>query len=112
MLIYLVLEFLILIIQVIIYAALYLRLKKSSSSEGESQGVKAARIADIVMAKRKTRRDLLVKLLMTTEREMEEIVFMRPLHVRLKFNCDLHPKGENSKDILLTDSSVEARVSL
>lgn len=101
-----------LIIQVIIYAALYLRLKKSPNSEGDSQGIKAARIADILMAKRKSKRDLLVKLLTMSEREMEEIVFMRPVHVRLKFDCDLHPKGDNPKDIIVTDSSVEARVSL
>lgn len=99
--------------QVIIYAAIYLRLKKNSNSQGDdSQEIKAARIADILEPKRKFRRDALVKLLMMSERELEDVVFMRPLHVRLKFNCDLHPKGEHSKEIVVTDSSVGARVTL
>ncbi|KAH6837114.1 hypothetical protein C2S53_017284 [Perilla frutescens var. hirtella] len=95
--------------EVIIYAALYLRLKKNTD---DSQGIKAARIADILEPKRKSKRDLLVKLLMMSEREVEELVFVRPLHVRLKFNCDNHPNGDHSKEIVLTDSSVEAHVTL
>ncbi|XP_042030376.1 uncharacterized protein LOC121777251 [Salvia splendens] len=80
-----------------IYAALYLRLKKNLNSQGDSQAIKAAKIADILEPKRKSRRDMLIKLLMMSERELEDVVFMRPLNVRLNFNCDLHPKGEHSK---------------
>lgn len=100
------------LVQAIIYAALYLRLKKNSDSEGDSRGIKAARIADILEPNMKSKRDLLVRVLMMSEREVEDVVFMRPLHVNLKFNCDNHPKGVHSQAIVLTDSSVEAHVTL
>lgn len=98
--------------EAIIYAALYLRLKKNSDSEGESRGIKAARIADILEPNRKSKRDLLVKVLMMSEREVEDVIFMRPLHVKLKFNCDNHPKASHSKEVILTRSSVEVHVTL
>ncbi|XP_047967576.1 uncharacterized protein LOC125211714 isoform X1 [Salvia hispanica] len=98
--------------EAVIYAALYLRLKKNLNSQGDSQEIKAVKIADILEPKRKSSRDMLIKLLMMSERELEDVVFMRPLNVRLKFNCDLHPKGEHSKEIVVTDSTVEARVTL
>ncbi|XP_042002523.1 uncharacterized protein LOC121751795 isoform X3 [Salvia splendens] len=98
--------------EAVIYAALYLRLKKNLNAQGDSQEIKAAKIADILEPKRKSRRDMLIKLLMMSKRELEDVVFMRPLNVRLKFNCDLHPKGEHSKEIVVTDSTVEARITL
>ncbi|KAK6164260.1 hypothetical protein DH2020_001124 [Rehmannia glutinosa] len=99
--------------EVIVYAALYLRLKKNSNSQADSQENKAARIADILDPKRKFKKDLLVnKLLTMSDRDLEELIFMRPLHVRLKFNCRDHPKSDNTKGVILTDSSVEAHVTL
>lgn len=93
----------------IIYAALYLRLKKTSNSQGDDQGIKAARIAEMLKPNRK---DVPIELLMMSNRELEEVVFTRPLHVRLKFNCDDHPKGVHSKELVLTDSSVKVHVTL
>ncbi|KAL0419661.1 UNVERIFIED_CONTAM: hypothetical protein Sradi_1379600, partial [Sesamum radiatum] len=98
--------------EVIIYAALYLRLKKSSNPHLDTQDSKAARIAEILEPKRKSEKDLLVKLMMMSERDLEELVFMRPLHVRLKFNCRDHPKADNTKGVILTDSSVKVHVTL
>ncbi|KAI3449881.1 hypothetical protein Pfo_006546 [Paulownia fortunei] len=98
--------------EVIVYAALYLRLKKNSNSHLDSQGDKAARIADILDPKRKFKKDLLVKLMTMSDRDLEELIFMRPLHVRLKFNCRDHRTADNSKAIILTDSSVKVHVTL
>ncbi|KAL8531104.1 hypothetical protein ACS0TY_007931 [Phlomoides rotata] len=95
--------------EVIIYAALYLRLKKNSNSQDDGEGIKAGRIAEMLEPKRK---DLLVQLLMMSNRDLEEVVFTRPVHVRLKFNCDDHPKGDHSKEVVLTDSSVKVHVTL
>ncbi|XP_052171268.1 uncharacterized protein LOC127787329 isoform X2 [Diospyros lotus] len=100
--------------EVIVFASLYLRLKKSSDSSDDSKEKKAARIAEILNPKGTERmgRDPIIQLLMKSNRNLEEIIFMKPLHVRLKFDCRDHPKADNSKDIILTDSSVEVNVSL
>ncbi|KAL0459309.1 UNVERIFIED_CONTAM: hypothetical protein Slati_0558100 [Sesamum latifolium] len=98
--------------EVIVYAALYLRLKKSSNPHLDTRESKAARIAEILEPKRKQKKDLLVKLMMMSERDLEELVFMRPLNVRLKFNCCDHPKADNTKGVILTDSSVKVHVTL
>ncbi|KAK4419480.1 NHL repeat-containing protein 2 [Sesamum alatum] len=98
--------------EVIIYAALYLRLKKSSNPHLDTQQSKAAKIAQILNPKGKSKKDLLIKLMTMSERDLEELVFMRPLHVRLKFNCRDHPKADNTKGVILTDSSVKVHVTL
>ncbi|XP_011080183.1 uncharacterized protein LOC105163513 isoform X2 [Sesamum indicum] len=98
--------------EVIIYAALYLRLKKSSNPHLDTRESKAARIAEILEPKRKSKKDLFVKLMMMSDRDIEELIFMRPLHVRLKFNCRDHPKADNTKGVILTDSSVKVHVTL
>ncbi|KAL6515454.1 hypothetical protein OROHE_018488 [Orobanche hederae] len=100
--------------EAIIYAALYLRLKKDLNSQVGSRENKAARIADILDPKRKFERDVLVnQIVMMSDRDLEEVVFMRPLHVRLKFNCRDHPKSDdNTKGVILTNCSVEVNVTL
>lgn len=63
--------------------------------------------------KRKLKKDLLVKLLtMSDHQDLEELVFVRPLHVRLKFNCSDHKKADNTKAIILVDSSLKVQVTL
>ncbi|EPS64623.1 hypothetical protein M569_10158, partial [Genlisea aurea] len=102
--------------EAIIYASLYLKLVNnedpSSSSVDSRREKQAARIADILEPKTKSRRDLLMKLLMSSESSQEETVFMKPVHVRLEFRSSEHPKADNTKGIILTDSSVEVHVKL
>lgn len=63
--------------------------------------------------KRKLKKDLLVKLLtMSDHQDLEELVFVRPLHVRLNFNCSDHKKADNTKAIILVDSSLKVQVTL
>uniref|UniRef100_A0A5B7C0G5 NHL repeat-containing protein 2 n=1 Tax=Davidia involucrata TaxID=16924 RepID=A0A5B7C0G5_DAVIN len=101
--------------EVIIYAALYLKLKRNPNSPEDPQGKNAARIADILNPKRSDRmglRDPCIQSVLKLNRDLGDLVFMKPLHVRLKFDCRDHPKADNSKDIILTDSSIEVNVSL
>ncbi|KAL7246942.1 hypothetical protein ACSBR2_001953 [Camellia fascicularis] len=102
--------------EVVVYAALYLKLKRNPNSRKESMEKKAARIADILNPQRAETmgKDPCIEFLMKSERDpMGEIVFMKPLCVRLKFDCGDHPKAaDNSKEIILTDSSFEVNVSL
>ncbi|CAL5388002.1 unnamed protein product [Camellia sinensis] len=102
--------------EVVIYAALYLKLKRNPNSRKESMEKKAVRIADILNPQRAETmgKDPCIEFLMKSERDpMGELVFMKPLCVRLKFDCGDHPKAaDNSKEIILTDSSIEVNVSL
>ncbi|GER50436.1 NHL domain-containing protein, partial [Striga asiatica] len=99
--------------EAIIYAAVYLRLKKESNKQVNSRENKASRIADILDTKKKFKRDLLIEqLMLMSDRDLEELIFMRPLHVRFKFNCRDHPKSDqNTKGVVLTDSLVEVHVT-
>ncbi|CAN4092291.1 unnamed protein product [Withania somnifera] len=95
--------------EVIICAALYLRLKKDSDACREQQ---AARIADLLNPGTKVSRDVILQFLLTSKRDLEEVIITRPLHVRLKFDCPNHSKADNSKDIILTDTSLNVNVAL
>ncbi|KAF5954656.1 hypothetical protein HYC85_007512 [Camellia sinensis] len=102
--------------KVVVYAALYLKLKRNPNSRKESMEKKAVRIADILNPQRAEMmgKEPCIEFLMKSERDpMGELVFMKPLCVRLKFDCGDHPKAaDNSKEIILTDSSIEVNVSL
>ncbi|KAG9149522.1 hypothetical protein Leryth_014298 [Lithospermum erythrorhizon] len=98
--------------EVVINAVLYLKLKIDPSSIADDQEKKLARLAELLNPIQSLRRDSLVHLLSKSNKSAEEFIFMRPLHVRLKFKCDLHPKGESTKNVLLTTSSVGVDVFL
>uniref|UniRef100_A0A2C9V104 Uncharacterized protein n=1 Tax=Manihot esculenta TaxID=3983 RepID=A0A2C9V104_MANES len=99
--------------EVIIYAALYLRLKRDPDLKEDSRENDAARIADILDPGRRRgiRRDACIQLLKTNA-NLRDLIFMRPLHVRIKLDCADHPKADNGKDIILTNSNMEVNVTL
>lgn len=101
--------------QLIVYAALYLRLPRNEETESASQEELARRIAEILKPVRNNttmKEDLFVKLLSKSKRELRDIVFMKPMHVRIRLDSMDHPKADNSRDVILTDSSVEVDISL
>lgn len=98
--------------EVIISAALYLRLKKDSDGRSDSRQRKADRIADLLNPGTMVSRDVILQFLLASKRDLEEIIITRPVHVRLKFECPNHPKADNSKDIILTDTSLNVNVAL
>ncbi|KAM7523396.1 hypothetical protein LguiA_013298 [Lonicera macranthoides] len=100
--------------EVIIYAALYLKLKRYPSSSEKNREKKVARIVDVLNPTRSGsgRKDLSMQLLLTSNTDLDELILMRPLHVRIKIDCRDHPKADNSKDIILTDSSIDVNVAL
>ncbi|XP_013638337.1 PREDICTED: uncharacterized protein LOC106343617 [Brassica oleracea var. oleracea] len=101
--------------ELIVYAALHLRLAKNEETEGASQEELARRIADVLNPARNMTtmdEDLFVKVLLKSKREVRDIVFLKPVHVRIKFDTLDHPKADNSRDIILTDSSAQIDVSL
>ncbi|KAF8402079.1 hypothetical protein HHK36_013031 [Tetracentron sinense] len=100
--------------EVIIYAVLYLKLNRTWNSCGDHQEKKAARIIEISNHERsgKLGRDGCIQLMLESSRDLGEVIFMKPLHLRIRLECLDHPKAENLKDMILTNSSIEVNVSL
>ncbi|KAJ0796600.1 putative transcription factor WD40-like family [Helianthus annuus] len=97
--------------EVIINAALYLRIKNETNASKEQQLARLINVSN-PSGKDKSQTEACAQILSTSKKTPEEFVFLRPLHVRLKINSLNHPKAENSKDIILTESFVEVNVSL
>lgn len=90
-----------------------MKLRKSADSGMDSEEQKAAKIADNLDPTRRVSKDLVVSYLLSTKRDLEGLIVTRPLQVRLKFECPNHPTSEdNSKEIIITDSSINVNVSL
>nr|GLL17008.1 uncharacterized protein LOC109190975 isoform X4 [Ipomoea trifida] len=99
--------------EVIISAALYLKLRKTADTDMDSREQKAAKIADSSDPTRRVSKDLLVSYLLASKRDLEGLIVTRPLQVRLKFECPNYPTSEdNSKEIIITNSSINVSVSL
>lgn len=100
--------------EVIVYAALYLKMKRCSNSSDDTGEKQVARIAEILNPgmSRCFKTNACMQLLSASERDVGELVFVRPLHVKLQIDCLDHPKAHNSKDIILTDTSINVNVRL
>ncbi|GAB2242128.1 hypothetical protein Droror1_Dr00018903 [Drosera rotundifolia] len=100
--------------EVIIYAAIYLKLKTAFDACYGDQEKKAAIIADILNSERwgKAERNEFVNFLAKSKGNLEELVFVKPLHVRIQLNTLNHPKADNGKDFILTDTDVDVNVTL
>ncbi|XP_057534951.1 uncharacterized protein LOC130813203 isoform X2 [Amaranthus tricolor] len=97
--------------EVIILAPLYLKIRNSLKTCKENQE-KAAIIAEILKPDRRSARHALVRSLLSLKRDLGEVVFIKPLFVKLKFEILNPPNAQNSRDIILTDSAVDVNVSL
>lgn len=100
--------------QVIVYTVLYLKLKRDPDSQEENPKVHAGRILDIMSSGRNVtmERDLWSEFLSKSKGDLRDLVFMKPLHIRIKLESFDHPKADNERDIILTDSSIQVKVSL
>jgi len=101
-------------IQVIIYAVLHCKLRRIPNSNEGNREEHAGRIVDILTSKRsgKIERDLWSASLLQSKGDIRDLIFMLPLHVRIRLNSLDHPKAENGRDIILTDSSIKVNVVL
>ncbi|XP_030532651.2 uncharacterized protein LOC115742487 isoform X2 [Rhodamnia argentea] len=100
--------------EVIVYAALYLRLRRNLDVLEDDREKYAGILSDLLVPKSsgKEGRDLCREILLKSSADFGDLVFVKPLNVRIKFDTPNHPKAENSKDIILTESSIEVSVSL
>lgn len=100
--------------ELIIHAALYLKLRRHLDLEEGGQQKHAARIADILNPGRGKglEKDSCIQLLLKSNCNLRDLIFVKPLHLRINLDTLDHPKADNSKDIILTDSAIEVNVSL
>lgn len=99
--------------EVIISAAIYLKLKILSTPTDDNREKYASRIAHHLSNKRdRSRSNQCLQQLLTSNADVRDLIFMKPLNVKLLFECLNHPKAKNSKDIILTNSSVDVNVVL
>ncbi|ESR56860.1 hypothetical protein CICLE_v10020152mg [Citrus x clementina] len=100
--------------EVIISAALYLKLRRYPDQQDHSREKYAARISDILKLGRSgaMQRDSFIQFLLKSNQDLRDVIFVKPLHVSIQFDTLDHPKADNSKDIILTDSNIEVNVSL
>ncbi|XP_010684919.2 uncharacterized protein LOC104899426 isoform X1 [Beta vulgaris subsp. vulgaris] len=99
--------------EVIVLAPLYLKLHSSTKTCKDTQE-KAGIIAEILKPDRMGRsaRDAFIRSLLNLNRDLGELVFLKPLCIKLRFEIINPPKAENSRDIILTDSTIDAYVTL
>ncbi|KAK9206381.1 hypothetical protein WN943_016656 [Citrus x changshan-huyou] len=100
--------------EVIISAALYLKLRRYPDQQDDGREKYAARISDILKLGRSgaMQRDSFIRFLLKSNQDLRDVIFVKPLHVSIQFDTLDHPKADNSKDIILTDSNIEVDVSL
>ncbi|PON60790.1 Six-bladed beta-propeller [Trema orientale] len=100
--------------EVIINAALYLKLRRQLDQPDDHQEKYAARIVDLLSSRRsgKMERDACIQFLLKSSMDLRELIFMKPLQVRIKLDSFDHPKADNGRDIIFTESSIEVNVSL
>ncbi|KAF8006215.1 hypothetical protein BT93_K0494 [Corymbia citriodora subsp. variegata] len=100
--------------EVIVYAALYLRLRRNLDVLEDDRERYARILSDLVVPKSSGKRDghLCREILLKSTTDFRDLVFVKPLHVRIKFDTLNHPKADNLRDIILTESSIEVSVSL
>ncbi|PIA61634.1 hypothetical protein AQUCO_00300866v1 [Aquilegia coerulea] len=99
--------------EVIIYAALYLKMKKDSIYHATPREENVKRILNIVNHKsEELGTDACVRLILESSRDIGEFVFMKPLNLRLEFDCQDHPKADKANEVVLTDSTIEVNVAL
>ncbi|KAG2380897.1 uncharacterized protein HKW66_Vig0202700 [Vigna angularis] len=100
--------------EVIIYAVLHCKLRRIPNSNEGNREEHAARILDILTSKRsgKIERDSWTAFLLQSKGDVRDLIFMLPLHVRIRLNSLDHPKADNGRDIILTDSSIKVNVFL
>ncbi|KAF5207680.1 Nhl domain-containing protein [Thalictrum thalictroides] len=99
--------------EVIIYGALYLKMKKDSIYHATPWDKNVKRILNIINHKSEEQgTDACVQLISESSTDIEELVFMKPLNLRLEFDCRDHPKADKANEVVLTDPTIEVNVAL
>ncbi|ONK63850.1 uncharacterized protein A4U43_C07F19580 [Asparagus officinalis] len=98
--------------EVVVSAVLYLKLHKQEGSRDTT--LEATKILNVQEepSQRNNNDDACLSLLLETGRDLQDFIFMRPLHLRIRLDCLDHPKAATQKEIISTDTTLEVNVSL
>ncbi|XP_008776209.2 uncharacterized protein LOC103696382 isoform X2 [Phoenix dactylifera] len=97
--------------EVVVSAVLYLKVKKTQDN-GEEQKNIAERILDYQKHEDRISENACTELLFKTCRDMQYMIFMKPLHLRIRLECGDHPAAETNKETITTDSMININISL
>ncbi|THU62382.1 hypothetical protein C4D60_Mb01t04550 [Musa balbisiana] len=98
--------------EVVVSAVVYLKPKKTQGSTDEWI-LPATTLLDYNKHEvRKLEEDASIRLLSKTFEDVEDMIFMKPLHIRLRFECADHPAGKTTKETICTDSTIKVPISL
>lgn len=95
--------------QVVISAVLYLKLKEAGGCLGSQVRESARRVLSL---EEKSEHEACVDLLLESHEDVRDVVFMKPLRLRIRLDCGDHPPATTSKELLPTDCKLEVNVSL
>ncbi|URD74888.1 hypothetical protein MUK42_24900 [Musa troglodytarum] len=96
--------------EVVVSAVVYLKPKKTQGSTEWS--LPATTLLEYKREVRKLEEDASIRLLSKTFEDVEDMIFMKPLHIRLRFKCGDHPTGKTTKETICTDSTIKVPISL
>ncbi|XP_058101541.1 uncharacterized protein LOC131245837 isoform X2 [Magnolia sinica] len=102
--------------EVVVNAVLYLKLNDMHGSHRDQEDMRTAEmVLDISNHDRSLKwgGDACAQLLLESHHDLRDLVFAKPLHLRIRFECGDHPTSDNStKEIVFTDSSIVVNVTL
>ncbi|WOK92755.1 hypothetical protein Cni_G01446 [Canna indica] len=97
--------------EVVVSAVLYLKMKKTQGNI-EDQSIQAMRILDYNKNETaQVEHDASIRLLSTLE-DLGDMIFMKPLCIRLGLECADHPPAITNKETICTDSTIKVPISL
>ncbi|XP_019709474.1 uncharacterized protein [Elaeis guineensis] len=97
--------------EVVVSAVLYLKVKKTQDDVEEQKNV-AKRILDYQKHEDRKSEDACTELVLKTCRDMQDMIFMKPLQLRIRLECGDHPASETNKETITTDSIIKINMSL
>ncbi|CAL9174578.1 unnamed protein product [Musa hybrid cultivar] len=98
--------------EVVVSAVVYLKPKKTQGSTEEWSLPATTLLGYKKHEVRKLEEDASIRLLSKTFEDVEDMIFMKPLHIRLRFECADHPAGKTTKETICTDSTIKVPISL
>lgn len=98
--------------EVVVSTALYLKVRKTQDNGEEQMNIVTTILDYQKHEDRKLEEDACTQLLLKTCGDLQDVIFMKPLHLRVSLECGDHPAAETKNETILTDSTVRVDISL
>lgn len=97
--------------QIVVCAAFYLQLHDTCKHGLTTDVRKAEKILGISNHENSERCEASISLLLESYKDLSNVVFMRPLHLRIRLDCH-DDSADKLSEVVKTDSTIEIHVSL